>query len=93
MAARHPSTLVASALAWGIMRERRPIERRCSKVSCEHTAEHTLTYVYADQEVVIGPLAVQAEPHSYDLCAPHATALTAPQGWQVVRYRPEPDFY
>ena len=87
--ARHPSTVVASPLAWGIMRERRPPERRCSKVSCELTAQHTLTYVYADQEVVIGPLAQQAEPHSYDLCAPHAQSLTAPQGWQVVRYRPE----
>lgn len=75
------------------MRERRPTERRCSKVSCEQAAQHTLTYVYADQEVVIGPLASRAEPHSYDLCAPHAQALTAPQGWQVVRYRPGPDFY
>lgn len=45
----------------------------------------TLTYVYADRAVVVGPLATFAEPHSYDLCADHATKLTAPRGWDIVR--------
>lgn len=45
----------------------------------------TLTYVYADSTAVLGPLATQAEPHSYDLCATHAERLTAPRGWEVVR--------
>lgn len=45
----------------------------------------TLTYVYADSTVVLGPLATFAEPHCYDLCSDHATRLTAPRGWEVVR--------
>lgn len=45
----------------------------------------TLTYVYADSTAVLGPLALYAEPHSYDLCAEHAERLTVPRGWEVVR--------
>lgn len=50
----------------------------------------TLTYVYSDSTAVVGPLATSAEPHSYDLCERHAVRLTAPRGWEVVRY--EGDF-
>jgi hypothetical protein len=49
----------------------------------------TLTYVYADSMAVVGPLATQAEPHSYDLCTQHAHRLTAPRGWEVVRFEGE----
>lgn len=49
----------------------------------------TLTYVYADSTAVLGPLAQNAEPHSYDLCVEHAERLTAPRGWEVVRLTPE----
>ncbi|VEH33667.1 Protein of uncharacterised function (DUF3499) [Cellulomonas fimi] len=49
----------------------------------------TLTYVYADQTAVLGPLAHHAEPHSYDLCVEHAERLTAPRGWEVVRLTPD----
>ncbi len=49
----------------------------------------TLTYVYADSTAVVGPLATQAEPHSYDLCNAHANRLTAPRGWEVVRFEGE----
>ena len=49
----------------------------------------TLTYVYADSTAVLGPLATNAEPHSYDLCEPHAHRLTAPRGWEVVRLATE----
>ena len=45
----------------------------------------TLTYVYSDSTAVLGPLATNAEPHSYDLCGEHAERLTAPRGWEVVR--------
>jgi hypothetical protein len=59
--------------------------RRCSRTGCGSAAVATLTYVYADSTVVLGPLATYAEPHCYDLCADHATRLTAPRGWEVVR--------
>ncbi len=49
----------------------------------------TLTYVYADSTAVVGPLATQAEPHSYDLCTRHAHRLTVPRGWEVVRFEGE----
>ncbi len=45
----------------------------------------TLTYVYADSTAVLGPLAMYAEPHTYDLCAVHAERLTVPRGWEVLR--------
>ena len=59
--------------------------RQCSKTTCVRPASSTLTYVYAEQTAVLGPLATYAEPHSYDLCEEHATRLTAPRGWDVVR--------
>lgn len=49
----------------------------------------TLTYVYADSTAVVGPLATQPEPHTYDLCIRHAHRLTAPRGWEVVRFEGE----
>ena len=51
---------------------------------------HTLTYVYADQTAVLGPLATYAEPHAYDLCELHAERLSAPRGWDVLRLAPDP---
>lgn len=70
--------------------------RKCTKTACSQLAVATLTYAYADRAVVLGPLATYAEPHSYDLCANHATRLTVPQGWEVVRlesdgYEPAPE--
>jgi hypothetical protein len=50
----------------------------------------TLTYVYADQTCVLGPLATYAEPHCYDLCSEHGERLTAPNGWEVIRLAPDP---
>ena len=63
--------------------------RRCSRSACSLPAIATLTYVYADSTAVVGPLATQAEPHSYDLCNLHAHRLTAPRGWEVVRFEGE----
>jgi len=61
--------------------------RRCSRSYCAETASATLTYVYADSRVVVGPLTASHEPHDYDLCSLHATTLTAPRGWEVVRHQ------
>ena len=63
--------------------------RRCSRTACASPAVATLTYVYADRAAVVGPLAVHAEPHCYDLCDGHAARLTAPRGWEVVRHSPD----
>ncbi|AXH95842.1 DUF3499 domain-containing protein [Ornithinimicrobium avium] len=61
------------------------VTRHCSKTACSRSAAWTLTYVYAEQTAVLGPLATHAEPHSYDLCEEHAGRLTVPRGWDVVR--------
>ncbi len=70
------------------------IARLCSRNGCGVPAVATLTYVYQDQTAVVGPLATFAEPHTYDLCPPHAERLTVPRGWDVVRiagdYAPAP---
>lgn len=59
--------------------------RRCSKTACPRAAVATLTYNYAEQTAVLGPLATYAEPHTYDLCATHGMRLTVPRGWEVIR--------
>lgn len=70
------------------------MSRQCSKTGCHGASVATLTYVYRDSTVVLGPLATYAEPHTYDLCAVHAERMTAPRGWEVVRlsgdYSPPP---
>ncbi len=65
--------------------------RRCSRTACSDAAVATLTYVYAESQAVVGPLAAAAEPHQYDLCEPHAARLTAPRGWEVVRIDGPPE--
>jgi hypothetical protein len=67
------------------------IRRRCTRTACPRSAVATLTYVYADQTAVLGPLATYAEPHAYDLCEEHSERLSAPRGWEVVRLAPDPD--
>jgi len=70
---------------------------RCTRSGCKGRAVATLTYVYADSTSVLGPLALQATPGCYDLCATHASKMTVPQGWEVIRLAepdtlvPEPD--
>lgn len=46
--------------------------------------------MYADQTAVLGPLALHAEPHAYDLCVVHSERLSAPRGWEVLRLAPDP---
>lgn len=66
------------------------MKRRCTRTACSEPAVATLTYVYADQTAVLGPLATYAEPHTYDLCATHSQRLSAPRGWDVLRLAPDP---
>ncbi|WP_067900832.1 DUF3499 domain-containing protein [Nocardia vaccinii] len=60
--------------------------RRCCRPGCKNPAVATLTYVYSDSTAVVGPLATVAEPHSWDLCETHASRITAPKGWDMVRH-------
>ncbi|MFD6674275.1 DUF3499 domain-containing protein [Rhodococcus zopfii] len=60
--------------------------RRCCRPGCKNPAVATLTYVYSDSTAVVGPLATVAEPHSWDLCESHGSRITAPKGWELVRY-------
>jgi uncharacterized protein DUF3499 len=62
------------------------VPRRCCRPGCPHYAVATLTFVYSDSTAVIGPLATAREPHSWDLCASHASRITAPRGWELVRH-------
>ena len=40
---------------------------------------------------MLGPLAIRAEPHGYDLCGAHAESLSAPRGWEVIRLANDAD--
>ena len=62
------------------------VPRRCCRPGCPHYAVATLTFVYSDSTAVVGPLATAREPHSWDLCVGHAGGITAPRGWELVRY-------
>lgn len=64
--------------------------RHCVRSACVARARTTLTYDYANQLAVLGPLAQQSTPGAYDLCRDHAERLSAPQGWELVRL-PEAD--
>ncbi|WP_026162084.1 DUF3499 domain-containing protein [Corynebacterium ulceribovis] len=64
--------------------------RRCSRPGCGKPAVATLTYAYSESTAVVGPLAAVAEPHSWDLCAYHAERITAPLGWELLKYTPAP---
>ncbi|NMN96071.1 DUF3499 family protein [Antrihabitans stalactiti] len=60
--------------------------RRCCRPGCKNPAVATLTYVYSDSTAVVGPLATVAEPHSWDHCEVHASRISAPRGWEMVRH-------
>ena len=64
--------------------------RRCSRTACGRAAVATLTYVYADQTAVLGPLATYAEPHAYDLCDAHSERLSRPARLGGAAARPGP---
>jgi len=60
--------------------------RQCSRVACSAQSVATLTFDYADSMAVLGPLSMEREPHSFDLCPRHAERTSAPQGWQLIRH-------
>lgn len=62
------------------------VPRRCCRPGCPHYAVATLTFVYSDSTAVVGPLATAREPHAWDLCIGHASRITAPRGWELVRH-------
>jgi hypothetical protein len=47
-----------------------------------------LAYNYANQVAEVGALEDEHEPGHYDLCSAHASQLTVPAGWRVVRRGP-----
>ncbi|WP_193105293.1 DUF3499 domain-containing protein [Brachybacterium sp. FME24] len=59
--------------------------RECSRTACSRPAVSSLTFVYEDSTAVLGPLSRSSEPHAYDLCREHATRMTAPRGWELLR--------
>lgn len=59
--------------------------RRCSRPGCGKPAVATLTYAYQQSIAVVGPLVTSTDPHSWDLCAQHASKITAPLGWELMR--------
>lgn len=61
------------------------MNRQCSRSGCKGRAVTTLSFVYADSTAVLGPLALQATPGCYDLCAIHGASMSAPLGWEVIR--------
>lgn len=63
------------------------MERACGKPGCYENAIHTLTLDYREQVAVVGPLSPSYDPTALDLCTVHAGRFTAPQGWELVRYR------
>ncbi len=71
------------------MRTQHRTSSTCSRASCTLPASNTLTYIYAASTAVLGPLAMYAEPHSYDLCLAHSEKLTVPNGWSVTKSEPE----
>ena len=71
------------------MRTQHRSSRICSRASCNAPAIKTLTYIYAESTAVLGPLAMYAEPHSYDLCLAHSERLTLPNGWSVTKLEPD----
>lgn len=62
------------------------VHRCCCRPGCPRYAVATLTFVYSDSTAVIGPLATAREPHSWDLCVSHASRITPPRGWELVRH-------
>ncbi|WP_414644523.1 DUF3499 domain-containing protein [Brachybacterium sp.] len=59
--------------------------RECSRTACSRPAVSSLTFVYEDSTAVLGPLSRHSEPHAYDLCREHASRMTPPRGWELLR--------
>ena len=60
-------------------------ERLCVKPTCRNYADFTLSYDYGEKVMVIGPLAPASATGGYDLCEVHASRMTAPSDWTLIR--------
>jgi Protein of unknown function (DUF3499) len=57
--------------------------RQCARPGCGAAAAATLAYDYQQRTSWLDPLAPEAHPMSYDLCAVHADTLVVPRGWRL----------
>jgi hypothetical protein len=46
---------------------------------------------YGARTAVVGNLSPTRDPRSVDLCGRHAAEFSAPNGWNLVRYREQTD--
>ena len=85
----HPGARAAGRAACRVSRHLRRLRdvsaRECSRTACSRPAVSSLTFVYEDSTAVLGPLSRLSEPHAYDLCREHASRMTAPRGWELLR--------
>lgn len=63
--------------------------RTCRKTGCRWPAAASLSYRYDTRQVWLVDLDGEPHPSLYDLCPPHADALTVPRGWECVDQRTE----
>jgi hypothetical protein len=63
------------------------MKRHCSRPTCSDVAVVTLTYEYRRSQVWLDHLAIDRDPHAYDLCRRHADDLSVPLGWHLADRR------
>ena len=74
------------------MNEKRVNKKRlCCRPGCGRPAAATLVYSHAEETVIVGPLSLDDNPHSWDLCARHSAQFRPPEGWTVIRDEPDVD--
>ncbi len=56
------------------------VMRQCSRSGCSESAAVTLTYQYSHAQVWLDTLALEREPHAYDMCDRHAGRLDGAPG-------------
>jgi Protein of unknown function (DUF3499) len=56
--------------------------RQCSRPTCAEPASATLSYQYAKGVAWLDELAIDRDPHGYDLCWRHASRVSVPHGWR-----------
>lgn len=59
------------------------MSRQCSRTGCAERATATLSYQYGRAQVWLDDLALEREPHDYDLCDRHGERLSVPKGWRL----------
>lgn len=64
--------------------------RLCSRPTCGHAAQATLSFDYATQRAVLTQLIADLSPELYDLCETHADRTSPPRGWELTDERFQP---